>query len=506
MFQHKRAWLLVLPLIYLLLYFQVFTANYAYLDEIHQLWHNGDGSNYTMFFTQGRGLTGWLMNKLFGTISTIEELKYIRILSLAGWMFTSCLFYILFSKWSEKIGFSNSFIVVANIFIICSAPVAIYIGWASCVELFIAIATGLLGCHLLFSALYKQEGPIISVPNLTLLFCAGLGVVSLFFYQSAFGIFLIPFFLKYTHSREVHPGKRVIIAIIVYLLIYVLYYFIFQYQLRHSQLQAGDRVGISYDLWGKFKFFFGDPLASGFSMNFLYSPRRIFSIIIFVLMLSGWLSCYFIRNRNEKISHNLYRVFYILVFLIMMYIPSMIAIENFAAYRTMFVINLSIFLLLLQEFLHIIAKRSKAVMMIGAVCMMLIITGFYNFNYQYINPLKKEYDLARNYMQQNLNDHIDTVHFVRAEKFLFRSHQSIEVYRDEFGLPSTHKDWVPDPLVRQLVFELTGNRERAEKITVIQSVLENKSTEATKNNGSSVLVDINRLWETGPVSQTIDKN
>jgi hypothetical protein len=55
--------------------------NYAYLDEIHQLWHNDDNSNFLMFHTQGRWLTGLLFKKLFSSISTIEQLKYLKVFS-----------------------------------------------------------------------------------------------------------------------------------------------------------------------------------------------------------------------------------------------------------------------------------------------------------------------------------------------------------------------------------------------------------------------------------------
>ena len=37
---------------------------------------------------------------------------------------------------------------------------------------------------------------------------------------------------------------------------------------------------------------------------------------------------------------------------------------------------------------------------------------------------------------------------------------------DEFGVPSTFFSWVPEPLMRQLVYEKTGSREKAGQLTI----------------------------------------
>jgi hypothetical protein len=37
---------------------------------------------------------------------------------------------------------------------------------------------------------------------------------------------------------------------------------------------------------------------------------------------------------------------------------------------------------------------------------------------------------------------------------------------DEFGVPSTAFEWVPNDLTRQLIYEKTGSRETASQLTV----------------------------------------
>jgi len=40
-------------------------------------------------------------------------------------------------------------------------------------------------------------------------------------------------------------------------------------------------------------------------------------------------------------------------------------------------------------------------------------------------------------------------------------------FNDEFGVASTFKDWIPEPLIKQLIFEKTKNREITKKVKVI---------------------------------------
>src|SRR5436190_20220084 len=94
-----RMYYFLIPLLFILVYFQVFFADYAYLDEIHQLWHNDDNSNFLMFHTQGRWLTVLLFKKLFSSISRIEQIKYLRIFSLTGRILIIFIWSDFFMRW-----------------------------------------------------------------------------------------------------------------------------------------------------------------------------------------------------------------------------------------------------------------------------------------------------------------------------------------------------------------------------------------------------------------------
>src|SRR5258705_2975604 len=102
----KNHSFLLIFFLFLLIYFQVFFADYAYLDEIYLLWHNNDNTNFRLSHTQGRWLSGLLFQKLFTSISTIEQLKLLRLFSLTGWIATTFLWSVIFRKWVNLMGFN----------------------------------------------------------------------------------------------------------------------------------------------------------------------------------------------------------------------------------------------------------------------------------------------------------------------------------------------------------------------------------------------------------------
>ena len=486
--------LLIIPVLFFLIYFQVFFANYVYTDEANQVWHNNDGLNYTMFTVQGRWLTGLLSNKLFAWVSTIANIKYVRIFSFAGWILVVILWQFIFSKWVNALHIDKRLALLMNFYIVCCIPVSISIGWASCMQLFPAVGAGLLSGHLLFKSLFKKEGDI-SIPFFTSICSLILGIISLFFYQSAFGVFLLPFFIYYLKKQPARPGKTIIVAVLFYLFVYVVYYFLFNYCLKLSGMQPVNRAGISTDVIGKLSFLFSDPLPSAFSANILYTARSIFSQILAPLMMAGWAISVFIRYKKTGIVNALLHIVIVLSFLVLIYLPSMVVLENFASYRTLFAFNLAVFYLVTDQVLFFLKKQAGRKIFIYTTCIFLLATGFYNFNYQFVNPAKAERKAFISFMNKNVKTDLETVYFIRSDKFLFNSFFYTLPYKDEFGLPSTNKDWVPESLVKQYIFESTGNRSIAEKIKVIQFADTSEYNNAKiQLSGNDLLIDMNKIF------------
>ncbi len=484
-----------IPILFLLIYFQVFFANYAYLDEIHLLWHNNDNSNFIMFHSQGRLLSGFLYQKVFSSISFIAQLKWIRIFSLFGWILVTLLWMRFYKDWCMILGLSREAWWLGSLFVVCSLSVCICIGWAACIQVIPAVIFALISCHFLFKKLTVQKDTF-HLPNIIIAVSLLSGVISLFFYQSAFGVFLIPFFLYYFKNKKAKPDRLMIIGVVFYLLTYVVYYFLFKYSLKAYHIEASDRTEIHFNFFKKISFFFSGPLPQGFSLNLLFSASSVFSQIFYPMVLVGWLIITFKRNRYNTILENIFFIAVMMVLLALIYLPSMIADESFPPYRTLFAFNLAVFLMVVDSLFYLFLNIKQRKTFVVIVSLWLIVTAVYAFNFQYIDPLKKEYAAFKSFFKTHYNPTITKIYFIRADKFLFASLYHTRIYRDEFGAPSTYRDWVPEPIVKQMIFEIKGNRKSAENISVIQfaNYASFKKAELINTN-SNLVINMNEILQ-----------
>lgn len=481
-------------LVLVVIYFQVFTSNFAFIDEAHQLWYNDTESNFQMFLTQGRLLTGYIIAKLFSTISTIDELRWIRIISFIGWGFTILVWNIITSSWEKKFNLDKYYTFFLRIFLPCSISVAIAIGWASCVEIFLAFITGLVSGQLLFLNLIDQAGKRPAWLIYVLIMLSAL--ISLFLYQPMFGAFLLPFFMSLIKNRYKKPDRVLIMGITSYLIICIVYFFLFKYSLNLYGVEAGDRTHLTSNYWGKVSFFFSQPLAQAFSFNFLYNLSGIFSQVFYPLMLAGWLITIFFCEGKRMFLDKFRYVIIVLGMLTIMYASVLVAVENFASYRTMLCINLAGTMLLMDAFLGLIkTDKFKRIFCYGFSCIMVIV-GWYNYNVNYNNPLEKEYSKLSEFVKTHYTAQITKVYFIRPPEKLFKTKYGIKAFKDEFGQPSTFRDWTPEPLTKQIFFELSGNKQTAKQLEVVNLSYEEKnSLEGKELEKNSLIIDMGQIME-----------
>lgn len=172
----------------------------------------------------------------------------------------------------------------------------------------------------------------------------------------------------------------------------------------------------------------------------------------------------------------------------LIYLPLLVGKESFSSYRTMFALNFVVTLAILETAVRIIQKNSyKNIFSILIICC-FISFAYRNFRINFINPLGKEYSLVNNYFKSNYHLGVDTIYFLRPKESIFYTLYGINSFNDEFGVASTFKDWTPDPLMKQLIFEKTMNRKMAERVKVLQITDKKDFEEVTKNSKSNILV------------------
>jgi hypothetical protein len=380
------------------------------------------------------------------------------------------------------------------IFIPCSLSAAIYVGWASCAEIFLATLAAFLSGYTLFMKVNSKE-VYLKISSLTLVVSLFFAMCSLFTYQTAFGFFLLPFFLYFIKNRSAKIDRTIIIGVGFYLVCYVIYYFLFKYSLKAYNVPPSTRATIHIDPLGKLSFFFSYPLAQAFSFNFLYNARSILSQMFYPLVILFWVISLFLQIGKKKIGTIIGHVLICFVLLILAYLPLMISVENFASYRTMFALNFLVFVMVC-EFVISFLKTQRIKNIIAAVAAIgFCAVAFYNYHINFSKPLEKEYAALRSYFMKNYQGRKETIFFLRPPVNLFKPAFGVNYYTDEFGYPSTEKDWTPEPLLKQLVLEKTKSREKAKQMLLhVSSSTESPAFSATDTTANVLLINMQAVF------------
>lgn len=463
----------------LLIYYPVFYTEYAYTDELVGLWQwrskIGDSSGTLLQY--GRYITGKLAEFLFGSISTIKQLTWIRLFSLGGWILSIPVWYYILKRIIRKEELAEPLAFFVILYMVCTPSVSISIGWAACFEMWLANTLGLLSGYFLYVGI-SFENNRIKVSNLYFILSIITGVICLFTYQNCIGCFLIPFLLTLISSRKLSP--KIYIGVAVYFLIYVVYYAAFKYSLKVNHIDETIRTGLHINFGNKLPFFLLRPLNSAFHFTYLFNENSIAGIVIYLIIAGVWLfTCLFQHREMSFVIKVKYFVF-LFSFLVIIYLPSLLVQENFASNRTMFALNIAVFLLVAETFLKVKAVERKQYVAIGIPSFLFVLNAWYNFNKQFLEPVAKEYHEVRSLVEEKFNAKIDTVYFVRPQEDFFVRQYGITRSWDEFGVPSTFFGWTPEFLVKQVILEKTAKKEIAEKM-VVQSWLGNPEYHPTSD-------------------------
>jgi hypothetical protein len=329
-------------------------------------------------------------------------------------------------------------------------------------ELFIANTASLISGYFLYSSINHETGrinkPAIMIPGSVLF-----GIISLFTYQSGFGCFLLPFLLHLiTRPKEF---RTIFIGVIGCLFIYVVYYFLFKYNLKIHNIAADDRTSISINIFPKVRFFIR-PLATSFHFTFLFNEKSIIGFIVYVITFFAWLIADFYQYRFLPFSNRLKTFALTMFILILIYLPTLVVKENYFSNRTLLALNMAVFFLVANTLLNALKKPETRTTIMAMLSFLFVLNARHNFIQQYLNPIKMEYRQLRTFIENNYNSTINTVYFIRPQEDFFVRKYGITRSWDEFGVPSSFFDWVPEFFVKQVVFEKTGNRTIAEKLTI----------------------------------------
>lgn len=480
---------LIIAIIGLLVYHQVFTADLFYLDEAWELWHRTSDANYRVFASSGRLLNGVVFQNIITSIDKVADLKYLRIGALAGWLICAWMIYYFACNWVQRLNLSSFLPFLLGLFCICSSSVSIQIGWASCAPFLIAFILGLLAAHWLFLLLWNNDKLTVGF-ILQMIGVLVLTVCSLLSYQSMVGIFVLPFLLWWVSPNGM-PAKKMTIAVSLHLFSYVIYFLVFQYYIKALNYPITDRAEITFNILKKIGFFFSTPFSQAWSLNHLVNAHNIISQLFPMLLFFVWLILYHRQNR-KRIGRTAVGLIIVLFLLGVSYLPSIASSINYSPYRTMAALNLCAGALFANAVLNELKSSRQQYILTGLWTAFILFFAYTNFNTRFINLQRKEYSALQQQPFWNNIDASDTVVFIRADAKIFKALYGITSYKDEYGAPSTSRDWTPDFLMRQMIYERKG-METANKMAIYQFSDSAAYADTSGRLKGQVIVDMNRI-------------
>jgi hypothetical protein len=291
------------------------------------------------------------------------------------------------------------------------------------------------------------------------------GLVSLFTYQNGFGCFLLPFLLRLL--AQPRKGRAVIAGVAGYLIISAIYFCAFKLSIASLNAAAGSRTAIHLDPLSKLKFFLARPLTTGFHFTFLVNEKSRPGILISMFLLWMTFMGYRERLKGWTWQKQAGQVLSILALLLLIYLPSLIVRESYSSNRTLLALDIAVFLFFMTTMIPLL----KTIRTQRTVCLVLsaafVANAWYNFRFQFLRPAVKEYDTLRSVIVNNYRPATDTVFFIRPDEDLLVRKNGLTRSWDEFGVPFTSFEWVPVPFVRQVVYEVSGSRDIANKLVIL---------------------------------------
>jgi hypothetical protein len=483
-------YVLAIILIAFAIYYPIFYSEYLYTDEAVQLWRYRKGSGVHMSIVHGRYLFDELTTWLFSNANTVHDLISIRVFSFLGWAVCLPAWYLIIKRVITKEKLPQSLAFFSALYLVCTPSFSIQVSWASLVGLFMANTSGLLSGYVLYAAMdvekQKIKRPVITVGSSILL-----GLISLFTYQNGFGCFLLPFLLHLI-SRP-RSFRILFIAIGSCLVIYVFYYLLFKYSLAASHVQTVERTQISLNIFPKIRFF-ARPLATAFHFTFLSNERSIPGFVIYVITLFTWL--YFYQSSLQlEIADRLKVIAMIVFVLLVIYLPLLIVKENYFPNRTLLALDMAVFFLVASTVFTVIKKHERQMTILSILSFLFVLNARHNCIRQFLNPVKNEYRDVRAFIVSNYHPNVDTVYFIQPHEDFFVRKYGITRSWDEFGVPSTFFNWVPEFFVKQVLFEKTGNRQLAEKMTIKQWPDKKQFSDSAQVSKNTMVVDVEEIMK-----------
>ncbi|HUP13773.1 MAG TPA: glucosyltransferase domain-containing protein [Niastella sp.] len=481
----------ILWLIALLIFLPLFYSEYIYTDEVAEIWEYNTIPGHQMFTDDGRWLAEQMHSLLFKAIDTIQEVTRLRFISLFGWLLCLPVWYLVIKRLVANVPAYEYLPFVVCAYLITSLPFLISVQWAACMQFFIADTVALLSGTIALKCIQCQhDKPVKRIA--AGLVSAGLGLASLFLYQSAYACFLIPFLLYFLNPFANRKEKVLVLGLTFHLVVCAVYFLLYKLTFSiYDNFSEPTRNSLFLQPVEKLKFFVARPLERSFRFTLLTNEENAISRLYYAVMLLMLVVLAFSRFQIKKWQLAVKYLAGIGCVWVISYLPPLLIREYYPSNRTLMALNLCVFIVCLEMGLWFI--KNKRVLQICGIAMICFFTlcARYNFQKVFLRPIVDETAALKGYFKQHFTSSIQTIHFIQPLEDFVSKKYKVNWSMDELGVPSTFADWVPESLSKQLIYEATGNRQQAARVVVKRwSSKEDYLNAHEVLNSSILLVDV----------------
>jgi hypothetical protein len=497
--QRKDYYLLgILWLCLLFIFLPLFYSDYIFMDEALEFWGYKSVPGFYMLIDEGRFLAEELQRWLFSKIDTIAQVKYIRMFSLFGWMLCLPLWYALIKQEVANVPQYKYLPFFVCLYLITNPSFLISVQWATCLQFFISHTASFLAGAIVLNSLRAEEFQIKKLLWAGVL-ATLLGVPAMFLYQGSWTCFLIPFFLFFVNPLNNNKDKVLLRGALIHFAVYAAYFVVYKASfVIWDNIPEDPRNKLYFNPFIKLAFFLARPLERSFRFTLLTEERSVISLVWYVLAVISMALLTFKRFGKEKRMQAIKHLLIVLFgFGILSYVLGLMIEENYASNRTMFTLNLIVFIFCFEMALYYI--KNLRLLQIGAAAIFLFFVWCARFNFHkgFARPLVAETAALKDYFRQHYNKNIQTVHFIRPPEDILANKFHVNYSMDEFGVPSSFFVWVPDHQTRQMIYETTGDRKGANRTVVKQwANKEEYDKSGEKLDSTVLLVDVKAIIDT----------
>ena len=457
--------------ILLLLVAYIVSGNYFSLDEPNLLWEIKKNLSSTAFrvkyLQEGRPLDGLFTIALQTLAGTLENLKYLRILSV-GLLFTFC---VQAGRYFLKKGLEPSNVYLIGLMVFCLPGFSVYMCWAECASLLFSVIVSFYAGTLAMRALEKHlnKPPLETSRHWFYLIAAGLlQLVSLCDYQSLALVFVVPAFFAILMHPEVPARNKVWFLacfVFTFFVIILAYLKLYAFILDAYHIQMVERGTLSLHplekiLWYK---------------NILLEASRLHLLLLKPVFLSGIFSLIllilFIIDVYKKRFSDLIFLF---IFCTLVFFPHLLIKDSWGASRNFGLIGFLLIIYISIRVRNWLSLRSG--LMTGLLTMIFFGILVLNIREGWTRPQEEDYTVLKDFIKKlpppgNKDLNIE----VRLPEWDMHSKRSVlKSYYDEYNDPVFLRRWAIDPGIKVLYLERypeasTGLIEKYFKIKILET-------------------------------------